>query len=418
MHSQRIGHQRIGLRATLTVILPFSFGYLISYLFRTVNSVIAPDLIAELHLDEAGLGLITSTYLYAFTLFQLPLGLLLDRYGPRRVHALLLFIAGIGSLLFAMGGGTTSLALCRAVVGLGLSGGLMAAFKANALWLPPVRVPLANSIVVAFGGLGVFAATAPADWMASHFGWRSLFYLLAVVTAVVAGVVFFCAPHGNGQSDAQKPVGGWVAQFRGIFPIFGNAMYWRVAPMVGWVTGGFIAVQSLWTARWLTDVRLLDRVHVAECLMAMAVAFSAGSLLTGVVADWATRRGIGLKAVMIGAFVILGIAELGLIFDLPLPSLLIVTLFGLSGSGSNLAYVSLGERFGPAMAGRAQTSLNLMLFLAAALLQSGIGWALDIIDALGVPGGAPMHYALVLGALLVAQILAVIWFATGSDGRK
>src|SRR5215813_4636236 len=131
-------HQRIGLRAILTVIIPFSCGYLISYLFRVVNSVIAPDLIAELHLDESGLGLITSTYLYAFTLFQLPLGLLLDRYGPRRVHALLLFIAGIGSLLFAMSGGVTSLALCRAVIGLGLSGGLMAAFKANALWLPPV----------------------------------------------------------------------------------------------------------------------------------------------------------------------------------------------------------------------------------------------------------------------------------------
>src|SRR4051794_24134953 len=156
-------HQRIGTRAFLTVILPFAFGYLISYLFRTVNSVIAPDLIGELHLDESGLGLITSTYLYAFTLFQLPLGLLLDRYGPRRVQAALLFIAGLGSLAFAMGSSVPVLAICRGVIGLGLSGGLMAAFKANALWLPQARVPLANSIVVAFGGVGVFAATAPAD---------------------------------------------------------------------------------------------------------------------------------------------------------------------------------------------------------------------------------------------------------------
>ena len=66
------------------------------------------------------------------------------------------------------------------------------------------------------------------------------------------------------------------------------------------LTGGFIAVQSLWTARWLTDVRLLDRTAVADDLMAMAIAFSAGSLLTGLIADWAERRGIGLKAVMIG----------------------------------------------------------------------------------------------------------------------
>jgi sugar phosphate permease len=411
-------HRRIGLRATLTVIIPFSIGYLISYLFRTVNSVIAPDLIGELHLDESGLGLITSTYLYAFTVFQLPLGLLLDRYGPRRVQAALLFIAGIGSLFFAMGSSVPLLAFCRAVIGLGLSGGLMAAFKANALWLPAPRVPLANSVVVAFGGLGVFAATAPADWMATHFGWRAIFYLLAVVTVFVAAVVFLGAPHGNGAHEAQKPSGNWIAQLKGLGPVFTNAMFWRIAPMVAFVTGGFIAVQSLWTARWLTDVRLLDRTAVADDLMAMAIAFSAGSLLTGLIADWAERRGIGLKAVMIGCFVVLGCAELGLVFDVPLPGWLLVTLLGISGSGANLAYVMLSGPFGPAMAGRAQTSLNLLLFLSAALIQSGIGAALDLVDAAGISGGATFHYALVLGLLVVVQVASVLWFAGMPDARR
>jgi MFS family permease len=409
-------HQRIGLRATLTVILPFSFGYLMSYLFRTVNSVIAPDLIAELHLDESGLGLITSTYLYAFTLFQLPLGLLLDRYGPRRVQAALLFIAGIGSLAFAMSSSVPVLAVCRAVIGLGLSGGLMAAFKANALWLPQARVPLANSVVVAFGGVGVFAATAPADWMATAFGWRTIFYLLAAVTVFVAGVVFVGAPRG--EDATQKPGGSWVTQLKGLGPVFTNAMFWRIAPMVAFVTGGFIAVQSLWTARWLTDVRLLDRTAVADDLMLGAVAFSIGSLMTGVIADWAGRRGIGLKAVMIGCFVVLATAELGVIFDIPVPGWLLVTLLSVSGSGANLAYVSLSDQFGPAMAGRAQTSLNLLLFLAAALIQSGIGGALDLVQALGVSGGAPFHYALVLGLLVAVQVLSVIWFAGLPDARK
>src|SRR3954452_24032248 len=211
---------RITPHLIAVVILPFSCAYLISYLFRTVNSVIAPDLIAELHLDEAGLGLITSAYLYAFTVFQLPLGLLLDRYGPRRTHAVLLTIAAFGSLLFAIGPDPVTLTIARAVIGIGLSGGLMAAFKANALWLPPARVPLANSVVVAFGGLGVFAATAPSDWMASHFGWRSLFYLLAAVTLLVAVLVYWLAPHGNGQPEhAANAPKTWRAQLRDIGPI-------------------------------------------------------------------------------------------------------------------------------------------------------------------------------------------------------
>jgi MFS family permease len=403
-------HSRLSRRAIASVVLPFSIGYLMSYLFRTVNSVIAPDLIAELHLDEAGLGLITSAYLYAFTLFQLPLGLLLDRYGPRKVQAVLLAIAGLGSLVFALGHDVATLAICRGVIGLGLSGGLMAAFKANALWLPAPRVPLANSIVVAFGGLGVFAATMPSDLMATAFGWRSLFFVLAAVMAVVSACVWWLAPHGDGTSDGQ-PKRPWLTQLRDIGPIFTRPSFWRIVPMVAFVSGGFIAVQSLWTARWLTDVRLLDRTAVAENLMAMAITFSAGSLLTGLLADWAGRRGIGLKAVIAGSFVVLGAAELGLIFNVPLPAWLLVGALGLAGSGTNLTYVMLGDQFGPAMAGRAQTSLNLLLFLAAALLQSGIGWALDLLVDTGLSGNPATNYAMILGLLFVLQSATVIWFA-------
>jgi predicted MFS family arabinose efflux permease len=414
---------KISARLIAGVILPFACGYLISYLFRTVNSVIAPDLIAELHLDEAGLGLITSAYLYAFTLFQLPLGLLLDRYGPRRTHAVLLAIAALGSLLFAIAPDPMTLTISRAVIGIGLSGGLMAAFKANALWLPPARVPLANSVVVAFGGLGVFAATGPSDWMASTFGWRSLFYLLAAVTLLVAILVYRLAPHGNGQprsalGHAAGAPKSWRAQLKDIGPILATPTFWGIAPMVAFVTGGFIAIQSLWTARWLTDVRLLDRSAVAGDLMAMAVTFSAGSLITGFVADWAHRTGIGLKAVMIGCFVILAFAELGIILDVPLPAWLLVGVLGLAGSGSNLAYVTLGDQFGPALAGRAQTSLNLLLFLAAALIQSGIGWALDLLNAIGFGADAETRYASVLGLMLAIQVLSVIWFARATRERR
>jgi hypothetical protein len=181
--------------------------------------------------------------------------------------------------------------------------------------------------------------------------------------------------------------------------------------MVAFVTGGFIAIQSLWTARWLTDVRLLDRASVAGDLMAMAVTFSLGSLITGFVADWAHRKGIGLKAVMIGCFVILAVAELGIILDVPLPAWLLLGVLGLAGSGSNLAYVTLGDRFGPALAGRAQTSLNMLLFLAAALIQSGIGWALDLLNAVGFGADNETRYATVLGSMLAIQALSVGWFA-------
>jgi hypothetical protein len=124
-----------------------------------------------------------------------------------------------------------------------------------------------------------------------------------------------------------------------------------------------------------------------------------------------------LKVVMIGCFVVLAFAELGIILDVPLPAWLLVGVLGLAGSGSNLAYVTLGDQFGPALAGRAQTSLNLLLFLAAALLQSGIGWALDLLDAIGIGGDAGTRYATVLGAMVAIQVVSVIWFARKTRER-
>ncbi|MHA1598863.1 MAG: MFS transporter, partial [Alphaproteobacteria bacterium] len=120
----------------LRVFLPFAFGYFLSYLYRVVNAVIAPDLIAEMGLGAADLGLLTSAYFLSFALFQLPLGILLDHFGPRKTEAGLLLFAALGAVLFATSESANGLIVGRALIGLGVSGCLMAAFKAYTIWVP------------------------------------------------------------------------------------------------------------------------------------------------------------------------------------------------------------------------------------------------------------------------------------------
>src|ERR1700687_4685240 len=86
----------------LRVFLPFVAGYYIAYLFRTINAVLATPLMAELGLGADDLGLLTSVYFLTFAAAQIPIGILLDRYGPRRIQSALLVVAAIGSALFAM----------------------------------------------------------------------------------------------------------------------------------------------------------------------------------------------------------------------------------------------------------------------------------------------------------------------------
>src|SRR6267378_7647575 len=123
----------------LMVFFPFAVGYFLSFFFRNVNAVISRDLAREFELTSADLGFLTSLYLLAFAAFQLPLGVLLDRYGPRRVVAALLCVAAAGALVFGLAHDLGTLSLGRALIGLGVSAGLMGAIKAFSLWFPLSR---------------------------------------------------------------------------------------------------------------------------------------------------------------------------------------------------------------------------------------------------------------------------------------
>ena len=136
------------------VFVPFACGYYLSYLYRTVNAVISPDLVRDLGVDANELGLLTSAYFLAFASFQIPLGVLLDRMGPRRVDAGLLAIAGLGALVFAQSDAFAGLVLGRALIGLGVSAALMASMKAFTLWFPLSRFASLNGYLPT-GSIGI-----------------------------------------------------------------------------------------------------------------------------------------------------------------------------------------------------------------------------------------------------------------------
>ena len=120
----------------LFIFIPFSIGYFLSYLYRSTNAVLAPYLNEDLGINAEQLGLITSVYFLTFALFQLPLGILLDKYGARKVQTVLFIIASIGATTFALGNDVFQLTVGRGLIGLGVSGALMGAFKAISVWFP------------------------------------------------------------------------------------------------------------------------------------------------------------------------------------------------------------------------------------------------------------------------------------------
>jgi predicted MFS family arabinose efflux permease len=384
------------------VLAPFAAGYFLSYLLRAVNAVVADDLVSELGLGAAELGLLTASYLGAFALFQLPLGILLDRYGPRRVQAALFSVAAAGCALFALASDVMTLTLARAIIGLGFAGGLMSSFKAIVIWVPAPRRALANACVMSFGALGLVTATAPTEFATHIIGWRMVFLALAAITVAVALVVLTVVPER--QTDPGE--GTLAQQVRQLAGIFRDRAFLVIAPLLATTAGTHIAIQTLWAGPWLHDVARLDRVGVASYLFVMGVAFFAGILSSGAIADWFVRRGISELTVMTGFLMLFFASQIGILLQVQdLPGLLVWFAFGMSGQVAILAYPWLSSRFGATASGRANTAMNLLIFLAAFGVQYAIGVVIALFPAHPAGGYSPMSYQVAFGMVLALQLL-------------
>jgi len=388
--------------------VPFALGYCLSYLFRVVNAVLAPDLVSELNLSAGDLGLLTATYFVTFAAFQLPLGVLLDRYGPRKIEAALLVFAALGAYLFSQGDSITALMIGRGLIGFGVSACLMAAFKAFTQWFQAHQLPMVNGIIMAAGGFGALIATSPVQSMLVVTDWRGIFLILAGIALFSSILILVLVPDAPVSSNKEAV----SEQLAGIRFVFRDAFFWRVAPLTMMSQASFISVQSLWAGPWLRDVGGLSRGEAADLLFLIALSMVMGFLLIGGIATRLARAGFPTVRVA-GAGMLIFMLVQGLIvsgvFNDHLPPLWMA--FGFFGTTGIVQYAVLSQSFEKSLSGRVMTAINLMVFVAAFALQWMSGAIIDIWPQTEPGRYQPESYQVALGVLLFMQILSFIWFA-------
>ena len=405
-HSVESHKLSITLAKRLQVFLPFALGYFLSYLYRVINSVLAPNLAADIGVDPSELGLLTAAYFITFGAFQLPLGVLLDRFGPRRIEAALLIVAAAGAWIFANATNLSGLVLGRALIGFGVSACLMAAFKAFVIWFPKQQLPQINGFQMAAGGLGALVATSPVEAALSITDWRGVFTVLAVLTLAVAAAIFFIVPERRTVNEDQR----FFDQMRGIHIVVTSLTFWRIAPWATLSQATYLSIHGLWAGPWLRDVAGLDRTGVAGTLLLLAVAMVAGFVVLGTAAERLGRRGIPTMAVAaIGMGVFMGVLLL-IVFQFEQWSTLLWMLFGFFGTAGILVYAALSQSFPLHLSGRVNTALNLLVFVVAFAAQWGIGAIIGQWPTTPSGGYAPSGYQAAFGIMLGLQLLTVFWF--------
>ncbi len=396
------------------VFLIFAFAYVLSYAFRAINAVIAPVLMQDLRLSHGDLGLLSSAYLIAFGLMQIPLGIGLDRVGSRRAEAALLGVGCTGALLFSVAHSLAVLWIARALIGAGVSACLMAALTAYQTWYPAERQGQLASWMLVAGTSGVLLTTIPAQSLLPAVGWRGVFGGMAVLMAAAIVLIWTLPRIGEKplrsirrprETDPRTDI---HAHDKGYGMIFRHPYFLRTM-LLGLINyGGFTAIQTLWIGPWMTTVLGHSANGTARVLFWINLTLLGGFLFNGWLAPKLARRGIPLVHYAM-ALMAMGIGAQAVIVALGSRGTWWLWLFfALGATGYILYQCTIGPAFPAIRAGRANTAHNLLLFTGAFIWQWAIGVA---IDALKSSGASPQRaFQTTFGAFLLIQCFGWAWF--------
>lgn len=388
------------------VFLPFALGHYLSALLRTVNAVLAPDLVASLALSPAQLGLLTSAFFVSFALVQLPVGIALDHFGPRKVQLVLLAVAALGALLFSWGQSFTQLVLARTVIGFGLGGCFMAAVKAISTWIDPARLPSVQGFLIAIGGLGAASATAPVRAALQHMDWRGLFIILAMLLACTAFLIWAAAPRVEAAPKAKSK----VPVIESIAAVYSDPAFRKTISLILIPHAVFFGIQGLWVGRWLSDVaRFPDHAVVYLLYLSMAAVIF-GAIAVGMITEWAGKRGIKpLDVAGIGIALFIAV-QVAIVCNWKPSFQLLSVLFTLIGTITGIEYAIVAQSMPKSLTGRAATCLNLLIFAGAFIVQAGFGLVIGLWEPNHLGQHPAVAYRVAFGLLVLLQLPGLVSF--------
>ena len=394
-------------KAAVLVFLAFAVAYFFSALIRAITATLSPTLTQEFALNARELGLLAGGYFLGFAATQLPLGNLLDRYGPKKVILSFLAVAVAGCVAFSLATNFTSLLLARMLCGIGVSACLMAPLTGYRRWFQSSSQLRANSWMLMSGSLGMVASTLPVQWLMPLWGWRPLFWGLAAMVLLSMLLIAWQVPAWR--QDAPQAA---RAATDGSYAVVWRDPYFRKLVPLGFFNyGGLVAIQTLWAVPWMIKVGGYSAVQAATGLFWINVVMLGTFWAWGLVTPWLARRSLGAdRLIQLGVPLSLLLLAIVIIASNYLAAWtgVLLALFCMSCTFVALAQPAVGLAFAPELAGRALSAYNLVIFSGVFVVQWGIGLLVDGLKALGWQETAAFQGA--LGIFLACSVASYAYF--------
>ena len=398
-------------RTAVLVFSAFACAYFLSALIRAITATLSPTLTQEFSMNARDLGLLAGGYFLGFAATQLPLGTWLDRHGPKKVILYFLVVAVLGCAAFAMATSFSGLLLARILCGVGVSACLMAPLTGYRRWFAATSQMRANSWMLMMGSLGMVASTLPVQWLLPLIGWRAMFWGLAgfvllamALIAIKVPVWQIHMPSLENEPLLEPPKAGYSEIWR-------HSYFKKMAPMGFFIYGGLVAIQTLWATPWMIRVAGYSPIQAASGLFWINIAMLGTFWLWGMVNPWLTRNGYtadrmityGMPASFLFlATIIIAGSAIGVWAGLAW------AIYCVSCTFISLAHPAVAMALPPALAGRALSAYNLLLFAGVFTVQWGVGLAVDGFKGLGSTEVQAFQFA--MSIYLLCTVLSYAYF--------
>lgn len=392
-------------QVAVQVFLAFAFAYFFSALLRAITATLAPTLTSEFALSARDLGLLAGGYFIGFAATQLPLGTWLDRHGPKKVIIAFLSIAVLGCLAFSLAGSFATLLAARVLCGVGVSACLMAPLTGFRRWLDPAAQLRANSWMLMTGSFGMLASTLPVQWLVPLAGWRPLFWGLAALIALSMLVLARKVPAWHAPAPAAAAPTTYGEVWR-------NPYFLRMVPIGFFSYGGLLALQTLWAGPWMVRVAGYTPIESAQGLFTINLSMLLTFWSWGMVTPLLARRSLGAERLIAWGLPWSLLVLAAIVWAGPAAGAPALALFCVTSTFVTLAQPAVGMAFPAALAGRALSAYNLVVFLGVFTLQWGIGLLVDGFAALGWTQVAAFRGA--FAVFLAFGIASYAWFLLGN----
>ncbi len=380
------------------------FGY--AFVQRVSPSVVTEELMRDFGVGATSLGILSGAYFYTYAAIQLPVGLLTDRFGPRKLMSIAVVVCALSSIGFATSDNLIVASLYRALIGAAVAFGFVGTLSILAQFFRPVNFAMLAGLVQSIGMIGAIAGQAPLRLLVEHSSWQEAFLWLAAVGFLLGILLYTVVPRRSNVEIQQAKTNIWVS----LSEVAANPQTWLCALIGFGLAAPMLSFAGLWGIPWLEAAYGFDKKQAAGMVAWLFIGWAVGSPLAGFVSD---RMGRRKPVLIIGSIMSLSAFAI-LVYLENLSPLILSVLFTISGVGGSVMAVifsSVRESNSPVSSAAAMGFANMFVVGSGAVMQPLIGWLLeknwDGRLENGVPYYSPDAYSAALFALVAGLMIAL-----------